>query len=137
MEVCIAILALMILGPIFLKLLKGLFRALGPLLVLLIAGAIALGFVTLVFNLVTSLISGAVDFATGPVGLLLILGGGYLGYREFRKRQQSPPDQRRVYHPEKRKRDSSRLELGDDGEIVTLDELLDDDEDLPKQKRGG
>jgi hypothetical protein len=135
MEVCITLGAILILGPIVLRLLGSILRALGPLIMLLVAGAIVLGLASLVFGVVSSLISGAVDFATGPVGLLLLLGGGgFLAYREWQKRQGNAPDQGRVYRPEKRKRDSARLEIGDDGEIVTLDELL-DDEDVPKRKR--
>lgn len=136
MEICFAIFALMILGPIFFRLLKGLFQVFGQLVAVLIAVVIVLGIIGLVFNLISSLVSGVVNFATGPVGLLLIFGGGgYLVYREWRKRQPGPSEQRRVYHPEKRKRDSSRLELGDDGEIVTLDELLDEGETEKKKKR--
>jgi hypothetical protein len=134
-EICVVGFLLIVGLPILFKLLGAILRALGPLIMLLVAGAIVLGLASLVFGVVSSLISGAVDFATGPVGLLLLLGGGgFLAYREWQKRQGNAPDQGRVYRPEKRKRDSARLEIGDDGEIVTLDELL-DDEDVPKRKR--
>jgi hypothetical protein len=138
MELCIGLLVLIFFVPLAFKLLGAVMRALGPLIMLLVAGAIVLGLASLVFGVMSSLITGAFEFATGPVGLLLLLGGGgFLAYREWNKRQgtrRPPTETTEVYTGEKRKRGSSRLEIGDDGEIVTLDELL-DDEDMPKRKR--
>jgi hypothetical protein len=137
-DICIGLFLLFVVLPVVLKLLGAILRALGPLIMLLVAGAIVLGLASLVFGVMSSLITGAFEFATGPVGLLLLLGGGgFLAYREWNKRQgtrRPTTETTEVYTSEKRKRGSSRLEIGDDGEIVTLDELL-DDEDMPKRKR--
>lgn len=134
MEVCVTIAILLIAGPLLLKLFGSILRGLGPLIAILIGLAVVVGGVALTFTIVRSLIEGAASLIFGPVGLLLLLtGGGYLAYREWNKRQTINGV---VRAPEKRKRSGSRLEIGDDGEIVTLDELM-DDEDTPKRKRGG
>ena len=127
-EICIVIFVLIIGLPILFRLLK----ALGPVIAVLVGIAIAIGIVVLAVNLVGSMISGAFNLLLGPLGVL-ILGGAaaYFGYRQWQKRQ---ADRTVIFGDEKSKRATSQIEIGDDGEIVTLDELLDEGEE--KKKRG-
>lgn len=136
MDVCVTIIAVLILGPIVLRLLGAILRGLGPLLKLAVAAVIVLGIASLAFGLVKSVISGVANLIFGPLGLLLIGGTAvYLAYREWQKRNPAPLSGGDVVAGEKPKRSASRIGLGDDGEIVTLDELLGDEPE--KRKRGG
>jgi hypothetical protein len=131
LEICIVIMVLIIGLPLLFRILKGL----GPIIAVLIAVAVAVGVVALAFNLIGALISTGFELLFGPLGLLLLGGGlAFFLYRRWQQRQLAPGV---VTLDEKKKRTSGtkRLDIGDDGEIVTLDELLDDD-DAPKQKRG-
>lgn len=130
-EFCVVILVLVIGLPILFRLLK----ALGPIVAILIGIALAVGVVVLAANLVGLLIETSVELLFGPVGIALVVGGlAYAGYRRW-QRSQLPPGV--VASDEKRKRtgSSTRLEVGDDGEIVTLDELLDEDGGEKKKRR--
>ncbi len=136
MDVCVTILAVLILGPIALRLLGAILRGLGPLLKLAVAAVIVLGIASVVFGLVKSILSGVVNLIFGPLGLLLLGGAAvYLGYREWQKRSPAPLGSDDMVDADKPKRDASRFDVGDDGEIVTLDELLGDEPE--KRKRGG
>ena len=127
-EICIVIFVLIIGLPILFRLLK----ALGPVIAVLVGIAIAIGIVVLAVNLVGSMISGAFNLLLGPLGVL-ILGGAaaYFGYRQWQKRQ---GDRTVIFTDEKPKRAANRIEIGDDGEIVTLDELLDEGEEKKKRQ---
>jgi hypothetical protein len=130
-EICIVILVLMIGLPILFRLLK----ALGPLFAVIIGLALAVGLVVLAVNLIGSLISGAFNLLFGPLGLLLAGGAvTLLLYRRWQSRQLNPGGVVTLDDKRKRTGSSTRLEIGDDGEIVTLDELM--DEDGEKKKRG-
>ena len=130
-EICIVLIVLIVGLPILFRLLK----ALGPIIAILVAVAVAIGVVALAFNLIGSLIGLAADLLIGPLGLLLVGGGvAFFLYRRWQQRQLSPNGVVTLDEKRKRSGSSTRLEIGDDGEIVTLDELL--DEDGEKKKRG-
>jgi len=135
MEVCVGILVLLIAVPMLFKLLGAMFRVLGPLIAVAIAVAIVLGVVVLAVNLVGSVISTAVNLLFGPLGLLLVGGtAAYFGYQWWKKRQYpSVPHSTRVWDA-KPKRGEPSIEIGDDGEIVTLDELMDDEPEKRKRQ---
>ncbi|HYO87168.1 MAG TPA: hypothetical protein VER79_00895, partial [Candidatus Limnocylindrales bacterium] len=61
MEICVGIVLLMIFGPLVFKLLGAILRGLGPVIAVIVAAAIVLGIGALVFQIVSSLISGAVN----------------------------------------------------------------------------
>jgi hypothetical protein len=127
-EICIIILVVLIGLPILFRLLK----ALGPVIAVLVGIAVAIGLVVLAANLVGAMVSGAFELLFGPLGLLLVGGvAAFIGYRQWQKRQ---AERTVVFTDEKPKRAASRIEVGDDGEIVTLAELLDEGEE--KKKRG-
>ena len=138
MEVCVGILVLLIALPLLFKLLGALLRVLGPLIGIAIVVAVVVGVVALAVNLVGSVVNSAVNVLFGPLGLLLIGGAvAYIAYRQWQKRQIGRPGgaRRDTYTwDEKPKRGKPPIEIGDDGEIVTLDELM--DEEPEKKKRG-
>ncbi len=130
-EICIVIFVLIIGLPVLFRLLK----ALGPLFAVIVGLVLAVGLVVLAVNLIGSLISGAFNLLLGPLGLLLVGGAlTFFLYQRWQKRQ-LPPDGVVTVSEKPKRRIEQPLEIGDDGEIVTLDELLDDDA-IPKKKRG-
>lgn len=133
-SICVTLAVLLVAGPLVFKLLGAILRGLGPLIAIAVGLAIALGVVWLAVNMVGSVISTAFNLLFGPLGLL-ILGGAaaYFGYRQWKKRQYGPAGRGVHTWDAKPKRNAPTIEIGDDGEIVTLDELL--DEDAPKKKR--
>ncbi|MBL8145526.1 MAG: hypothetical protein JNL34_04000 [Anaerolineae bacterium] len=134
LEICIVIFVLIIGLPLLFRLLK----SLGPLIAVLIGLAIVLGVVWLAVNLVGSVVSTAVNLLFGPLGLLLIGGAAaYIAYQQWQKRQIGRPGGARhdtYTWDEKPKRDKPPIEIGDDGEIVTLDELLDEEQEKKKRQ---
>lgn len=137
MEFCVGLLVLLIAVPFLFKLLGAILRALGPLIAVLLGISLVLGIVWLAFNLVRSVVEGAAGLLFGPLGLLLLGGvAAWFGYREWQKRQigRSRSSSTHVWDA-KPKRGSTHLEIGDDGEIVTLEELMDEDE--PEKKKRG
>lgn len=135
MEFCVGLLVLLIAVPFLFKLLGATLRALGPLIAVIVGVVVVVGVVALAVNLVGSLVNFAVTQLIGPLGLLLLGGAAvWFGYREWQKRQigRSGGGSTHVWDA-KPKRGSTHLEIGDDGEIVTLDELMSEDE--PEKKK--
>lgn len=138
LELCIVGMVLLI----ALSMLPRLLKALGPLIATIIGVGLAVGVVWLAYNLVRMMIEGAAGLLFGPIGLLVMgLLVAYFGYRQFQKRQYRASDlgdssgQGVHTWDAKPKRGQPPIEIGDDGEIVTLDELM--DENKPDKKKRG